>query len=365
MVATPLSDQDLYNLTQVCHHMANIICPLFLARRDFRLDLNSHTLRDRAFRALPIWLRWRRSSAFIPVRSLYCWLSPNMEKGEMQLEYLRTTFMSLPSQSTFKGVYLYLAPMTQERCLDFLPSILRTGCSNITISALSSSYIHPVPIYSAQSLTTLRGLEELTLRFRNFTSVHWATLLSHLAVPSLQRFTICGNVSISAICNFLSRHPNVCRLQFLSNCKATPKFAGCTVGLPLLEDLGGAARHVLTLLRYAAAPCPLQSLDVHDDKLIHPSFDMYLEAVAGCLELCENPLCLFMTMSDDFDLSAVDAVRRFQQISYWTQVRSLTIIFEDAADDLILVCKFFYALFMELTAFLRLSVANGWNGYQR
>jgi hypothetical protein len=340
MVATLLSDQDLHNLTQVCHRMANVVCPIFLARRDFSLGPNSHTVRDRAFQALPIWVRWQRSSSFTSVRSLYCWLNPNKEKGGVQLRRLQTTFMSLPSQTTFKAVHIHLVPMTQEQSLDLLHSILRTGCSNITITSLSSPNTHLGSRHAAQSLTTLRGLVELTLRYRNFTSEYWTTLLSQLAVPSLQRFTVCGNVSVSVICNFLSRHPSVRGLQFMSSCKVTSEAAGCAVGLPLLEDLGGPAHHIFTLLRSASALCPLQSLDIHDDKSIYPSFDTYLEVVAGCLAYCENPLCLFMTMSDSFDISSVEAVRRLRHTSYWTRVRTLTVMFEHASDDLILVCKF-------------------------
>jgi hypothetical protein len=320
--------------------MANIICPLFLARRDFRLGPNGHTFRDRAFQALPIWLRWRRSSAFTSVQSLYCWLNPNMEKGRVQLECLKTTFMSLPTQTTFKSVHIYLVPTIQERSLDLLPSILKTGCSIITVSTVSSPCIHLEPIYFTHTLTTLHGLEQLTLRYRNLTSPHWMTLLSHLAIPSLQRLTVCGNISVSAICNFLSRHPNVRCLQFLSSYVATPEFADCAVGLPLLEDLGGPACHIFTLLQLASASCPLHSLDVHYDKAVHPLFDMYLEAVAGCLALSETHLCLFMTISGNFDISAVEAVPRLRQTSCWTHVRSLTITLENAPDELILVCQF-------------------------
>jgi hypothetical protein len=365
MVAVLMSDQDLYNLTLMCHRMADIMCPLFLARRDFSLRPNGHTIRGRAFAALPVWLRWRMSPAFTPVRSLYCWLDPNSERGEVQLMHVQDAFLSLPSQKTFNTVNIHHVPVTHEGILEFLATTLRTGCSDITVSTAAPLDSHLRSMCVSSSFTTFRGLEELTLRHPHFTSTHWTTLLSQLVAPLLKRLSVYGNVSVPAMREFLSRHPAVRYLQFMSDCEHTLLAVGGAEDPPVLEDLGGPVHHILALLRTFAAPSPLETLDVHDNKIIYPSFDMYLHTVAGCLELCKQPLCLFMTMSVNFDISSVEAVRRLRCTSSWSLVQSLTIMFNHTADDLILVCILCSGLISKLAdVFLRPSAAPGWPSYQ-
>jgi hypothetical protein len=55
MVAETLCDDDLYNLTYVCHRLASIICPIFLSKLGLKQTHHMLSLKGESFKFLPMW----------------------------------------------------------------------------------------------------------------------------------------------------------------------------------------------------------------------------------------------------------------------------------------------------------------------
>ena len=223
-VAVLMCDQDLHALTQVCHRMTIIACPIFLARQGLSpssTSPSSLTIRGKAFSGLGVWLRWRRSSAFVPVHTVYCWFNPLWNDAVRELNCLHKAFSSLPTEPTFTNMYLYRVPILPGKELNFLQTALQAECSKLCIEAHTSilsppnfamKKYHPSAAYSIH-------LKELELRYQGLSTAAWCKFMTSIMIPSVRKLVIQGEVEMNVMQNFLLRHSNVASLQLTSTSK--------------------------------------------------------------------------------------------------------------------------------------------------
>jgi hypothetical protein len=315
-VAGLMCDKDLHALTQVCHRMAIIACPIFLARHGLTpssTSPNSLTIRGRAFSGLGVWLRWRRSPAFVPVHTVYCWFNPLWNDAVRELNCLQKGFSSLPTEPTFTSIYLYRVPILPGKESNFLQTALRAGCSKLCIEAHTSTLspdaammkYHPSVAYSMH-------LKELELRYQGLSAAAWRKLLTSITIPSVRKLVIQGEVEMEVMQNFLLRHSNIVSLQLTSTSKTPTRFAPSTLIMPNLVTLKGTSRHLLSLLSSFLVAPDVRHLNIECDASADLPFRVFSDNVWKCVALCGRPcrwdLTVTIPQSID-DVSAVSAGR--------------------------------------------------------
>lgn len=312
-VAGLMCDKDLHALTQVCHRMAIITCPIFLARQGLTpssTSPNSLTIRGKAFSGLGVWLRWRRSPAFVPVHTVYCWFNPLWNDAVRELNYFQKGFSSLPTEPTFANIYLYRVPMLPGKESNFLQTALQAGCSKLHIEAhpsiLSSPNVsmkkyHPSMTYSTH-------LKELEFRCQRLSAATWRKLMTSIAIPSVRKLVIQGEVEMEVMRNFLLRHSNIVSLQFTSTSKTPTRFAPSTLTMPNLVILKGTSRHLLSLLRSFLVAPDIRHLNIECDASADLPFHVFSDNVWKCVALCGRPCRWDLTVTIPESINDVNAV---------------------------------------------------------
>ena len=295
VIAELLCDKDLYGLTRVCHRLASVTCPIFLARQGLRQCPQSLSLREQAFRFLPMW---HRSPAFSPIPLLFCWFSVYSESAAAQMKCLQKTLPMLSSSvavggTLFNSVYLcHVVPINMERVLGLLHTVVfRTKCRSVSLRA--TGFHDPLPkLSSSSAASVLRTVHELSLSYDRLSVSQWTSFLSGLATPSLESLEIVGGTSMGAVHKFLVRHPGVRQLSF-TRCTMKPLSPSSRqLHMPDLDVLKGSLCQVLDVLESLSVLPHLSELLIEPGAYIKMPHDTFMEEIMRCLAMCDEVIRL-------------------------------------------------------------------------
>ena len=309
MVASYISDKDLYNLTRVSYRMASIACPLYFAKKRLLFSLHASTLElhGEGFKALDIWGRYPQPS---PPKWLICCFSFDSALAATQKTDLHRWFDSLPAHShiSFRSVRLaHVVVQHLPELLDFVRATVgATGCTQLTLSGVSYTLIREGKRKSApKSIADTPVFEKLqSLRLTRFllSPVQWGGFLSRLHAPALHALEIWNKSSMVAIFDFLSRHFEIRTIQFFKCHWSDASSSSHELRLPYLHTLHGYLYQTLLILGSLSLP-PFMREIVIEASPKDSRQGRFFDQVVRCLAMCDGSPTLQVLLPKETKLS--------------------------------------------------------------
>jgi len=160
---------------------------------------------------------------------------------------------------------------------------------------------HPPVAYSTH-------LKELELRYQGLSAAAWRKLMTSIAIPSVRRLVIQGEVEMEVMRNFLLRHSNIVSLHLTSTSKTPTRFAPSTLTMPNLVTLKGTSRHLLSLLRSFLVAPDVRHPNIECDASADLPFHVFSDNVWKCVALCGRPCRWDLTVTIPQSINDVGAV---------------------------------------------------------
>ncbi|KIM80262.1 hypothetical protein PILCRDRAFT_9796 [Piloderma croceum F 1598] len=338
----------LKSLTRVNRLFASIACPIYVTKlgihvRDTSRLVHTHS---ESFRALAIWHR-SRLFPYLEDKILVCDINDSDIKFTNQQTRALRHFLSAPFIGRpFLAIHINSADaLSPPEILQFIQLIDGAGCQTATIS---SGFMNPDWLEIAVNSCSLKlaavsvcHLRTLDIDNQYFSPRQWSYLLQHLTGPELESICIRGQLSISAMFKFLSRHPHISRLR-LHSCWGAhdqcikPIKSLLEIQMPNLSEIEGPPCYVRALLKCILPTSPTLTIKMACDQAM--TYPQYVRAVLCSMGQCRAPVRLEIRLTFFYHpLLDPKGLKSLCTIPL-PQVTSLEISFPPTSESQILAC---------------------------